>query len=261
MAEEVPRPAKVAKLDDATGDAVAVETATPSMGCLSQEKVEALLAECPSVRVMRQTPQLVTLMTVLRDEATTCDDFVFYGDRIIRLLVEDGLEEMPHHPRSVRTPTNVNYEGLGWTLPYHQKICGVSIVRAGESMEAGLRQVCRGIMIGKILIQRNEETAMPKLFYTKLPPNIKDLTVLLLDPMLATGGSAIAAVKVLLEHGVLPERIVFINLITCPEGIRAFHSACPQVRVVTAAVDVCLDERKYILPGLGDFGDRYFGTL
>merc|ERR1719230_999942 len=117
-------------------------------------------------------------------------------------------------------PTGVEFKGVGWGLPYMNNICGVSIVRAGESMEAGLRAVCRSCKIGKILIQRDEATAMPKLYYSKLPPNIKDMTVLLLDPMLATGGSAIAAAKVLVDAGVPPTRIVFINLVCCPEGVR-----------------------------------------
>ena len=89
---------------------------------------------------------------------------------------------------------------------------------------------------------------------------MEDKTVLLLDPMLATGGSAIAAVKVLLDQGVPQERIVFLNLICCPEGIRAMHNAYPAVRIVSAVLDPHLNEKKYIMPGLGDFGDRYFGT-
>merc|ERR1712224_1000211 len=137
------------------------------------------------------------LMTVLRDKNTEVQDFVFFADRIIRLLVEAGLEEMPHVEKEVATPTGVTFQGTGWALPYKPCLCAVSIMRAGESMEAGLRAVCRGIKIGKILIQRDEATALPKLFYSKLPENIKEQTVLLLDPMLATGGSAIAAIDVL----------------------------------------------------------------
>merc|ERR1711908_54237 len=193
-------------------------------------------------------------MTIIRDKNTEAEDFVFFADRIIRMLVEEGLEDMPHEPKRVPTPTGYIHEGVGWTLPYKEKICGVSIMRAGESMEAGLRAVCRGIKIGKILIQRNEETALPKLYYSKFPPNIKDQAVLLLDPMLATGGSAIAAIKVLVEHGVALRNIVFINLVCCPEGVRAMHAAFPEIHIVSAALDSHLDERKYIIPGLGDFG-------
>lgn len=225
------------------------------------DKAEALIKECPNLRLMRQTPQLLSLMTVIRNQETNAEDFVFFADRIIRLLVEAGLEEMPHEPKQVLTPTGVVHEGVGWTLPYQANICGVSIVRAGESMEAGLRAVCKAIKIGKILIQRDEATALPKLFYSKLPPNVASMTVLLLDPMLATGGSAIEAIKVLVGAGVSVERIVFVNLVCCPEGVRAMHAAFPQVKIVSSALDSHLDDRKYIIPGLGDFGDRYFGTV
>jgi len=125
-------------------------------------------------------------------------------------------------------------------------------------MEAGLREVCRAVRIGKILIQRNEETAMPKLFYAKLPEDVASRYVLLLDPMLATGGSAIKAVEVLLEHGVPEHRIIFINLIAAPEGLKAFCSKYPSLRVITGWIDEGLNERAYIIPGLGDFGERRY---
>mmetsp|Transcript_40540 Transcript_40540/g.126185 ORF Transcript_40540/g.126185 Transcript_40540/m.126185 type:complete len:239 (-) Transcript_40540:120-836(-) len=232
----------------------------PVVPVASPEAAARLAAECPCLRLMPQTNQLQSLMTCIRDKETASEDFVFFADRIIRLLVEAGLEEMPHEATQVQTPTGVIHQGMTWTLPYRQHICGVSIVRAGESMEAGLRQVLKGVKIGKILIQRDEATALPKLFYSKLPEGIASQAVLLLDPMLATGGSAIQAIKVLEEAGVKLDRMVFINLICCPEGVRAMHAAYPQVRIVSAALDSHLDERKYIMPGLGDFGDRYFGT-
>jgi len=238
----------------------AAAKAVPTVACLDADRIAALQKECPNFRIIRQTQQLTALMTIIRDETTGPDDFVFYADRVIRLLVEEGLEEMPHKPKLVRTPTEVNFPGVGWTLDYRTQICGVSIMRAGDSMENGLRAVCRGVKIGKILIQRNEETALPNYIYSKFPPAIAKQTVLLLDPMLATGGSAIAAIKVLLKVGVPEDKIVFINLVCCPEGVRAMFKAHPKVRIVSAALDSHLDERKYIVPGCGDFGDRYFGT-
>ncbi|KAJ3511203.1 hypothetical protein NLJ89_g4238 [Agrocybe chaxingu] len=162
----------------------------------------------PSVFTLPQTAQLEALYTIIRDKETSRGDFLFYSDRIIRLLVEEGLNHLPVVARTVETPTGAIYNGLA----FEGKICGVSILRAGEAMEAGLREVCRSVRIGKILIQRDEETALPKLFYSKFPPDIAQRYVLLLDPMLATGGSAIKAVEVLMEHGVPQERIIFINL-------------------------------------------------
>jgi uracil phosphoribosyltransferase len=116
--------------------------------------------------------------------------------------------------------------------------------------------IIRSVRIGKILIQRDEETAKPKLYYSRLPPDIKDRYCLLLDPMLATGGSANKAIEVLIDHGVHEERILFVNLICAPEGIDCVLKAHPKVKIVTAAVDQGLNEQKYIIPGLGDFGCR-----
>jgi uracil phosphoribosyltransferase len=211
-------------------------------------------ADCDNVHVLPQTPQLIALLTMIRDKNTQRADFIFYSNRIIRLLVEEGLNHLPVVPHTVTSPVGKDYTGV----KFQGKICGVSIMRAGESMEQGLRECCRSVRIGKILIQRNEETAQPKLFYEKLPPDIADRYVLLLDPMLATGGSAIMAVEVLKAKGVPEERILFLNLIAAPEGIKKFAEKVPKVRVVTAFVDRGLDERSYIVPGLGDFGDRYF---
>lgn len=203
---------------------------------------------------MPQTAQLEALYTIIRNKETSRGDFLFYSDRIIRLLVEEGLNHLPVVKKVVETPTGATYEGVG----FEGKICGVSILRAGEAMEAGLREVCRSVRIGKILIQRDEETARPKLFYSKFPPDIANRYVLLLDPMLATGGSAIKAVEVLAEHGVPEERIIFINLISAPEGLRAFCARYPQLRVITGWIDKGLNEKAYIIPGLGDFGERRY---
>ncbi|KAK0635475.1 uracil phosphoribosyltransferase-like protein [Bombardia bombarda] len=210
--------------------------------------------EFETVTILPQTPQLIALLTMIRDVNTDRGDFIFYSNRIIRLLVEEGLNHLPTVEHTVTTPVGRPYDGLS----FQGKICGVSIMRAGEAMEQGLRDCCRSVRIGKILIQRDEETAQPKLFYDKLPEDIADRWVLLLDPMFATGGSAIMAVEVLISRGVPEDHILFINLIASPEGIKNFAIKFPKVRVVTAFVDQGLDEKNYIVPGLGDFGDRFY---
>ncbi|KAK0371478.1 uracil phosphoribosyltransferase [Colletotrichum limetticola] len=205
-----------------------------------------------NVVVLSQTPQLIALLTIIRDKNTERGDFIFYSNRIIRLLVEEGLNHLPTVEHDVTTPIGRTYSGL----MFQGKICGVSIMRAGEAMEQGLRDCCRSVRIGKILIQRDEETAQPKLFYDKLPEDIAQRWVLLLDPMFATGGSAIMAVQVLKARGVPEDRILFLNLIASPEGIQNFTAKFPKLRVVTAFVDQGCDS--YIIPGLGDFGDRFY---
>ncbi|KAI1931668.1 Uracil phosphoribosyltransferase, synthesizes UMP from uracil [Ophidiomyces ophidiicola] len=191
---------------------------------------------------------------MIRDTRTSRADFVFYSNRIIRLLVEEGLNYLPVVEQSVTTPVGRSYLGV----KFEGKICGVSIMRAGEAMEQGLRDCCRSVRIGKILIQRDEETCQPKLFYEKLPHDIANRWVLLLDPMFATGGSATMAVEVLKSKGVPESRILFINLIASPSAVETFTRNFPELRVVTAFIDQGLDEKKYIIPGLGDFGDRYY---
>lgn len=201
---------------------------------------------------------------MIRDRNTNRADFIFYSNRIIRLLVEEGLNHLPVVQHQIATPTGRQYAGV----KFEGKICGVSIMRAGESMEQGLRDCCRSVRIGKILIQRDEETSKPRLFYEKLPEDIKDRWVLLLDPMLATGkspfplmpdsatrlmltpsvlgGSALMAVEVLLAKGVPEDHILFLNLIASPEGAENFAKRFPKLRVVTAFVDEGLDEKKYV---------------
>lgn len=120
---------------------------------------------------------------MIRDQNTHRADFIFHSNRIIRLLVEEGLNHLPVKEHTVITPVGRTYSGV----KFEGKICGVSIMRAGEAMEQALRECCRSVRIGKILIQRDEETSKPRLFYDKLPEDISSRWVLLLDPMLATG--------------------------------------------------------------------------
>ncbi|RNF25632.1 uracil phosphoribosyltransferase [Trypanosoma conorhini] len=223
---------------------------------------QALLEEFPNLQLLPQTNQLRFLFTIIRNEKTPRTDFVFYCERIIRLVVEAGLNLIPVVPADVMTPTGVVYHGC---KPDPKGIIGISILRAGESMERILRETCRGIRIGKILVQRDERTVEKspdeRYHYSKIPKDVAGRRVLLLDPMIASGGSAIRATEILLEdYNVKEENMVFLNLITCPEGIRRYMGKFPKVRVVTAAIDGALNESKYITPGLGDFGDRYFGT-
>ncbi|EIE83761.1 hypothetical protein RO3G_08466 [Rhizopus delemar RA 99-880] len=194
------------------------------------------------VKLLTQNSQLKGLMTIIRDKDTPRADFIFYADRIIRLLVEED--------KSITTPTGNDYKGIA----FEGRICGVSIMRAGEAMEQGLRECCRSVRIGKILIQRDEETHEPKLYYSKLPKDIASRYVFLLDPMLATGGSAMQAVQVLLDNNVKEEHIIFLNLIGSPEGIDSFIAKYPKVKIVIGELDAGLNKDKYIVPGCGDFG-------
>ncbi|MDA3941366.1 MAG: uracil phosphoribosyltransferase [Spirochaetia bacterium] len=209
-----------------------------------------------NLTILPYTPQLKALFTIIRNKDTKRYEFIFYSERIIRLLIEEALNHLPTQEKIVTTPTGAKFTGS----EFLGKLCAVPIVRAGESMEKAVREVCRAIRIGKILIQRDEETALPELIYEKLPEDISKRHVLLLDPMLATGGSVCKAIDVLKEHGVSEEKIIFVNLISTPKGIETFQRYAPGTKIITGFIDPELDSRAYIIPGLGDFGDLYFGT-
>lgn len=202
------------------------------------------------------------LFSKLRDVNTTSSEFVFYAQRVMRLLVEDTIAEIPTKSFTITTPCG-KYEGCS-TIPPINKICAVSIVRSGDALLESIRECLPGVPIGKILIQRNEESKNKeaKFLYSKLPKNIKDIEyIILCDPMLATGGSATMAINVLInDYGIKQNQIIFMNVICCPEGLNALATTFPNVKIVTACIDECLNDEKFIVPGLGDYGDRFFNT-
>jgi len=201
------------------------------------------------------------LFTKMRDVSTSSADFVKYSKRAMRLLAEDALAEFPSTEVTINTPCGPCDGCLG---PDPTTICAVSIIRSGDALLEVVREVEPAVRVGKILIQRDEShpDKVAKLFYSKLPPTEKTPHILLCDPMLATGGSALRAIEVLVSapHNVDPERIVFCNMICAPEGLRAMAEAYPMIKIVTAAVDDHLNDEKFIVPGLGDYGDRFFNS-
>ncbi|KAL7522884.1 hypothetical protein ACHAWX_007618, partial [Stephanocyclus meneghinianus] len=213
------------------------------------------LTTCSNLPVTRST-----------DENTGAAEFVQYSKRIMRLLVEDTVAILPSTPRTINTPTNVRYRGQLSVIDTNpEKVCLVSVIRAGDSLLESFREIFPSCRVGKMWIQRNESSSTKEAVHscTKLPLVMEEMeAVVLCDPMLATGGSSLTALNTLVnEYGVKPERIVFANVISCPEGLDALAKDYPDVRIVTSWVDECLNDEKYILPGLGDFGDRFFNTV
>lgn len=209
---------------------------------------------------------LVSLFTKIRDENTSAAEFVYYSKRIMRLLVEETVAVLPTEPHTINTPTNVEYNGRLSVIDANpENVCLVSIIRAGDALLESFRELFPGARVGKMWIQRNESSSAKEAIHscTKLPMKINEMeAVVLCDPMLATGGSSLQALNTLVnEYGVKPERIVFANVISCPEGLDALAKAYPDVKIVTAWVDEGLNEEKFILPGLGDYGDRFFNTV
>ena len=183
----------------------------------------------------------------------------------MRLLAEESIANLPTTSHTVTTPTNAPYHGelsLADTNP--DNICAVSIVRAGDSLLEAVRDIVPGIRVGKMWIQRNESSVTKEAVHscTKLPKDINNMHIILCDPMLATGGSSCTALRILInEFGVDPTKIIFANVISCPEGLQVVAKEFPSIQIVTCWVDDGLNEEKFIMPGLGDYGDRFFNTV
>lgn len=200
----------------------------------------------PNFKVLPSNDQVKELQTILRDKTTTRSDFKFYADRLIRLVVEESLNQLPFSPCSVVTPTGAVYEGL----QYKRGNVGVSIVRSGEAMEQGLRDCCRSIRIGKILVESDAETHQAKVVYARFPEDIAARRVLLMYPIMSSGNTVIKAVQILKDHGVPEDSIILSNLFSTPFAVRAITSAFPKMIILTS-------ELHQIAPN--HFGQKYFG--
>jgi len=210
----------------------------------------------PNVTVI-PSKACLNLFTKIRDRTLPPAAFEHHANRLMTILAEETIAELAITPVTVHTPVAA-FDGVTVDI---DELCAVSIIRAGDSLLECVRKVLPGISTGKILIQRDEETALPKMYYSKLPPKVATKKIILCDPMLATGGSAIMAIESLVSFGVDPSNIIFSNVVCCPEGLKAMYERYPMVRVVTACIDEGLTEQKFITPGLGDYGDRYFNTV
>lgn len=208
-----------------------------------------------NLKLLPSNFQIRGMHTIIRDRGTGRNDFVFYSDRLIRLVVEHGLGYLPFTYSTVVTPPGAEYHGVA----FGNRLCGVSIIRSGESMENALRACCKGVKIGKILIQREGEGG-PRIIYEKLPGDIARRYVLLLDPILASGNSALAAIGLLLAKGVEEEKIIFLALIAAPQGIMAVCARHPALTLVVSEIDAGLSATTHVvIPGIGEFGDRRVG--
>ncbi|KAJ2943529.1 hypothetical protein O0L34_g16638 [Tuta absoluta] len=210
-----------------------------------------------SLYVLKNTPQVQGLHTFIRNKDTPRDEFIFYSKRLMRLVIEFALSLVPYSEHIVDTPQGFEYKGRKCDV---EKICGVSILRAGETMEQAVCDVCKDIRIGKILIQTNQQTDEPELYYLRLPKDIKDYRVILMDATVATGAAAIMAIRVLLDHDVPEENISLVSLLMAEIGVHSIAYAFPQVKIITSALDPEINEKFHVMPGIGNFGDRYFGT-
>lgn len=192
-------------------------------------------------------------LTILRDKNTSEVAFRQATRGVTHLLLQEAARALPTMPIEIETPlestTGVRLAGTFVIVP---------ILRAGLGMLDAAMEILPGASVGYIGLERDEETAVASCYYSKMPPLEEDTHVFVVDPMLATGGSAVQSIEQIKALGA--RHITMVAIIAAPEGVRALEEAHPDVTIVTGVVDRSLDENAYIRPGLGDFGDRLFGT-
>ncbi len=192
------------------------------------------------------------ILTQLRSETTPYEQYRLLTRNLTQILLTEATRYLSLSPKTIRTPME---DMLGAELA--KPIVVVPILRAGLGMLSAVTEMLPNARIGYIGLQRDEETALASAYYCKLP-NLAGATAIVLDPMLATGGSAEQAIVRLMAEGA--EQIILICAVAAPEGVAYLTEHFPDVHIVAGAVDRCLNAQKYILPGLGDFGDRLFDS-
>jgi len=198
-------------------------------------------------------PLVQVKLTQIRDVNTGADDFRTRVAEVATFLVFEATRDLAAKARVVQTPLAL-HEGLALARP----IVLAPILRAGLGMLEGMLRLLPEASVAHIGIFRNEVTHLPESYFFRAPEHLEDADVLVIDPMLATGGSATGAITQLKEHGA--RAIRFLCLVSCAPGIEQLRRIHPDVPIYTAAIDPVLNESAYIVPGLGDAGDRYFGT-
>lgn len=202
-------------------------------------------------------PLVTHKLSFLRQKSTGSKEFRALVEEIAALMAYEATRDLPMEDETIETPL----EATTGRFISGKKLGIVPILRAGLGMLEGILKLVPNAKVGHIGLYRNEETLEPVEYFCKLPDDLPERDILLLDPMLATGGSAVAAVEALKARGAKPENMKFLCLLASPEGLKRLSEAYPMVGIYTAAVDDRLDDNGYIRPGLGDAGDRIFGTL
>lgn len=199
-------------------------------------------------------PLLQHKISMLRDEKTGTNEFRKLVEEIAMLMGYEALRDLPTEDVAVKTPI----ETCKTPMIAGKKLAVVPILRAGLGMVNGILALVPSAKVGHIGLYRDPQTHEPHEYYCKLPEPIDQRTIVVVDPMLATGGSGSDAVSLIKEHG--GKNIKFMSIIAAPEGLDRLHGDHPDIQIYVGHLDRCLNENAYICPGLGDAGDRIFGT-
>ena len=197
-------------------------------------------------------PVVADCLRGLRDTTTAPEEFRALSRKVITLLLYEATADLPTAKGTVRTPL-----AAARALSVEREVVAIPVLRAGLGLLAPVLELLPRVSVGYIGLERDEETAVARIYYNKLPP-LQGKIPLLLDPMLATGGSAAQALDLIKEAGGVDTRMICV--VAAPEGVKVLEERHPEVVVYAAALDERLNDRAYIVPGLGDFGDRLFGT-
>ncbi|MBE6589944.1 MAG: uracil phosphoribosyltransferase [Ruminococcaceae bacterium] len=200
-------------------------------------------------------PLITHKLSIMRNKKTGSKDFRELLEEIAMLMGYELTRDLPLEDVTIDTPLSK----MRAKMISGKKLAIVPILRAGLGMVDGLQSLIPVAKVGHIGLYRDPNTHLPVEYYCKLPPDINERIVILVDPMLATGGSAVDSLELLKKRGC--KQIRFMCLVAAPEGVEKVQSAHPDVDIYTAALDDCLNDEAYIVPGLGDAGDRIFGTL
>ena len=198
-------------------------------------------------------PVVQDCLAGLRDQTTPPEEFRSLARKVITLLLYEAMSDLPTRQATVRTPLSDAPATL-----VESEVVAIPVLRAGLGLLGPVLELLPRVSVGYVGLERDEDTAVARIYYRKLPP-LAGKVPLLLDPMLATGGSAVQAVDLIKSAGGTGIRMICV--VAAPEGVRALDDRHPDVEVFTAALDQGLNERAFIVPGLGDFGDRLFGTV
>ena len=217
------------------------------------ENTNMEIKDYPNVTLLNH-PLLKHKISILRDEKTPTSEFRQVVKEIAMMEGYEALRDVETKEVLIKTPI----EETKQPVVEGKKLCFVPILRAGMGMVDGFTALVPTARVGHIGLYRDEVTHEPHEYYCKLPNNLEEKQIYVLDPMLATGGSAIDAVKLLKQHGAKHRH--FVCILAAPEGVKAFCEAYPDIPLTVGALDRQLNENAYICPGLGDAGDRIFGT-
>eukprot|EP01119_Soliformovum_irregulare_P021810 TRINITY_DN7333_c0_g1_i3.p1 TRINITY_DN7333_c0_g1~~TRINITY_DN7333_c0_g1_i3.p1 ORF type:complete len:358 (+),score=89.45 TRINITY_DN7333_c0_g1_i3:462-1535(+) len=209
----------------------------------------------PSTQLLPQSHQVKALMTILRDRRTELSDFVFYSDRLCRLLLETAIDSLPFQDTTILTPTDAPYHGHSFDW---ENVCAISVFRGGGCMVNPLKEMINNITIGQLLIQSHHK--IPRLFLYSIPNDLQNKQILLLEPTIATAATIIMAIQTLLDHGAQESNIILVCVIAATHGLQTIYHHFPKVKITTAAIDYELNDQGYIVPGIGNYADRYLGT-